>query len=427
MNRRALLVSAAKPTWSWNFSARPALPPGASFSRASTATYVDGAGVLRTASSNAPRFDCDPLTGTSLGYLAEMQSTNIIPWSEDFVGHWTSGSTYCTSAAAMAPNGSMTATKYRAAGVANPQLYISFASAAATRYAWSAFVRRDPASATPLDVTIVTQTGSSADQGTVWYNLAGAGTATKIGGIPLAAWGIHALANGWYFIWAQHTSTVAGTGYHQINLVNSATGSAIPSPDANSGVFIWGAQVEVGGVTSYIPTNGAAATRAADTLALPVSAMTGWNGGQGGAIVATYRLSTLLPTGSVQQAPAVLSDGSFDNVVFSTAYNNGSGGRRGLNIRSAGVDQVNIDTTAPPGPGVRSKLATGWGTSHAQQAADGVLISSVNTPVALPVGLTTLCIGGRESGSAQRLCGAIESVAYYAGARSDAFVQRVSR
>jgi hypothetical protein len=48
------------------------------FTRASSATYIDSAGTLRTAAVDVPRFDHNPTTGESLGLLVEDQRTNSI-------------------------------------------------------------------------------------------------------------------------------------------------------------------------------------------------------------------------------------------------------------------------------------------------------------------------------------------------------------
>jgi hypothetical protein len=48
------------------------------FTRASSGTFVDSAGVIQTASTNVPRFDHNPITGESLGLLVEAQRTNSI-------------------------------------------------------------------------------------------------------------------------------------------------------------------------------------------------------------------------------------------------------------------------------------------------------------------------------------------------------------
>lgn len=51
------------------------------FERSTTATYIDKSGVLRTAAINEPRFE-------KQGLLIEGQSTNLFPYSQDFIGKW---------------------------------------------------------------------------------------------------------------------------------------------------------------------------------------------------------------------------------------------------------------------------------------------------------------------------------------------------
>ena len=82
--RRALLGGSAlrRPSLSLNFLAMSPsgiLDPRVTFSRASSATYVNAAGILSTAASNVPRFDYSPTNiGTPLGLLVERQATNIL-------------------------------------------------------------------------------------------------------------------------------------------------------------------------------------------------------------------------------------------------------------------------------------------------------------------------------------------------------------
>jgi len=76
---RSLLFASNKlrPLVSYSFMGGT-LPEGLTFSRASSAWYFDGTGTLQQASSNAPRFDCDPATGVPKGLLIEEQRTNNI-------------------------------------------------------------------------------------------------------------------------------------------------------------------------------------------------------------------------------------------------------------------------------------------------------------------------------------------------------------
>ena len=54
------------------------LDPRVSFSRASTGTYFDKYGVMRTAAAGVPRIDYDPVTGSCNGLLVEESRTNVL-------------------------------------------------------------------------------------------------------------------------------------------------------------------------------------------------------------------------------------------------------------------------------------------------------------------------------------------------------------
>jgi hypothetical protein len=69
---------AIKPTLLLDFANVKALDPRITFTRASTATYVDQFGVMQTAASGVARFDHNPTTEESLGLLIEEQRTNLV-------------------------------------------------------------------------------------------------------------------------------------------------------------------------------------------------------------------------------------------------------------------------------------------------------------------------------------------------------------
>jgi hypothetical protein len=60
------------------FALQKTLDPRVSFTRASSGTYVGSDGLLKTATTNEPRFDHNPTTGESLGLLVEEPRTNSI-------------------------------------------------------------------------------------------------------------------------------------------------------------------------------------------------------------------------------------------------------------------------------------------------------------------------------------------------------------
>lgn len=65
-------------TWGWNFVNTPSIPPGMTFTRASSGTYIDSLGNMQTAGNDTPRFTYDA-NGVGLGYLSELSSTNVVP------------------------------------------------------------------------------------------------------------------------------------------------------------------------------------------------------------------------------------------------------------------------------------------------------------------------------------------------------------
>jgi hypothetical protein len=60
------------------FALQKTLDPRVTFTRASSATFIDSAGTLQTAAVDVPRFDHNPTTGESLGLLVEEQRTNLL-------------------------------------------------------------------------------------------------------------------------------------------------------------------------------------------------------------------------------------------------------------------------------------------------------------------------------------------------------------
>jgi hypothetical protein len=66
------------PALSLDFMTPGTLSPLLTFTRASTATYFDSAGVMQTAAVNAPRWDYDPATLALRGLLLEDQRTNLL-------------------------------------------------------------------------------------------------------------------------------------------------------------------------------------------------------------------------------------------------------------------------------------------------------------------------------------------------------------
>jgi hypothetical protein len=70
-NTTELNYPKVRPTLDLNFARVKELYPIITFTRASGGSYVGADGLIKLAGVNEPRFDHDPYTGESLGFLVE--------------------------------------------------------------------------------------------------------------------------------------------------------------------------------------------------------------------------------------------------------------------------------------------------------------------------------------------------------------------
>jgi len=261
------------------------LAPYVTFTRSSTATRYNSAGLLETVAANAPRYDYDPLTLQLRGLLIEEQRTNLLTYSEEFDNAaWAKPATASITAnAGVAPNGLTQADKlvdnpsaaehgiYRSITVSS-HVYSVYAKAAELSVIYFRFRQ---ATGQALSVAFDLANGTvckTTNQGT--YYTSGVGSIQPVG-------------NGWYrcsvyVACASLTSNVFISVANTNNPTFTTNGDYQYSGNGTDGVLIWGAQLEAGAfATSYIPTTTASVTRAASSATATTLSDIGFNASTG--------------------------------------------------------------------------------------------------------------------------------------------------
>jgi hypothetical protein len=223
-------------------------------SRASSATYFDSTGVLRIAGTNQPRygFGYDATSGkwVSQGLVLEAAATNLFDSS---IGTLTQlASTTVTPNALTAPDGSLTAQRVTASSN-YVYKYLPSVVGGGVVHTMSFFVK-------PVNNVVRFAVGGTA--GSMSYVL---DFSTSTPGITFSN-GSNATNYG------SSLTSVGNSGWWRFTGTFSFSGSAgytefqwSFSGGTNLDAYLWGMQIETGYVaTSYIPTYGSTATRAAD-------------------------------------------------------------------------------------------------------------------------------------------------------------------
>jgi len=208
--------------------------PGFTYSRTGAATAADLSGGVVNFAANAPR-------RTDAGLLFETVRTNFIRRSQDLdnVLWIPTGTVTRTANHALAPDGTMTATRVQQGPAAS--LIGDVATGAPT--------------STPVIVSFWAK-GVSAGQ--IIATRSGASGAA----VP------HTLTTSWQrFTWAFTSHATAEV----LQFANNGWGGGTSTAAATQDAHIWGAQFEVGTtVSSYIPTAGASVARGLDVAAVTV-------------------------------------------------------------------------------------------------------------------------------------------------------------
>jgi hypothetical protein len=210
------------------------------FTRASSGTFVKPDGTLSTHSSNG-----------ALG-------NNLLSFPQDFNNTaWGKSNITVTANTGIAPNGTNTAYKIDETTANNFHFLQTQSIVSGIQYTYSFYAK-----GAERNIIAIGGAGLFASNNNVQFDL-NLGTTTNSGTNPTATSSIENVGNDWYRCIITYTAT--GTAGFTVCLDNrtifdtdNADTLAGPSYTGNSesGIFIWGAQLEVGSTaTEYFPTN----------------------------------------------------------------------------------------------------------------------------------------------------------------------------
>jgi hypothetical protein len=277
---------AISPSLSLNFARSKTLDPRITFTRTSTATRVNGQGLIEVVGANQPRFDhsYDPVSGTvkSLGLLIEEQRQNILNESVVTTSNWTGGTSNTTysnlslNALGIFPGVEVTSTTGAAWHRRTTGYNVPFVSG--TQYALTFYYREGTSGYARLQLRYNSQESfvQGPVDGSAWTIQQSIGTITNV---------TTTLLDGQSTYKTSYIFTPNFTGVADLGIGVGLEGSAGVT------IIALGAQVEQGAFpTSYIPTSGSTVTRSPDSVTMTGDNFSDWYNQDEGTIYVSQKL-----------------------------------------------------------------------------------------------------------------------------------------
>lgn len=372
--------------------------------------FMGPAGLLVQSVTNTPRVEYDA-AGNCLGLLMEASRTNLCLQSQDFATTWTLTNCTISANATTGPDGTASADKIvenSAAGTSHvPNQSISFTSG--TTYTISVWLK-----AAERTVAVV-QVGAApfgAAQGALIDLQTGAVSVSS--GTPTVA--ATQYPNGWWRVSVTKAATSTAAANVSVFLHNG-TGVTYDG-NGTSGLFVYGAQVEVGAfASSYIPTTTGSVARTADscirTLGSEFSATAG-------TIVLAGRTSGGQDAGAGQTIIEIDDTTSNERHTITRAA---TADTVRYNVFDGGVLQSTMES-ATLGNSTAFKSSFAWALNDIAQSTNGGTVTT-DTSATLPT-VTQLVLAGPGGNGNSFMNGHIRRFDYYPTRLSNAFLQSAS-
>jgi hypothetical protein len=373
-----------------------------SFSRASTGTYFNSAGVLTSAAVNEPRFDYayNGTSWVSKGLLVEEQRTNFRKDSNTLSSSFSTGPAQLSSAAIASPDATLNAWKFfeapSASGSVLQRLYDPAFVYSGSQSTFSIFAKAGERKR--LGVFLNLNPGAYGS----WFDLT-TGSSGNDGSYTGATQYMTNVGNGWYRCNMVVPSGNPVTNAMQLyvledNSTNITSSSRIG--DGTSGLYLAFAQFETGSFpTSYIPTTTSAVTRSADVCQITGGDFSGFWNEPAGALVAEGDTPASGTKSLVSADNATANESTILRTVGTDPL---------FVVTDGGVGQASIDA-GTVSSSTAFKLAAAYTVNDFAVSKDGAAVV-IDTSGTIPTP-TQITIGTDAAGN--YLCGHIARLRYF--------------
>lgn len=386
------------------------LDPRFTFTRNSKGTFIDSTGLIKTAESNIPRITYDNNTRELDGLLLERASTNIVQNSTSFAE--------CTSftkatSPAMDPMGGFAATRYTRFSTIPTTLAQTIGPAQSTGpITASCFVK--PGTRPLLNFLLRNSTTATDYAHTPITASTQPYARTQISSVGPTYSTYEAYPNGWFRV-----SLTVISGFSSGNVIAfylGETGGVDNESQINTYHDVFGMQVEHGEyATSYIPTSGAAVTRAADLISISSLSIP-----SSGSIYIDARPLT------ARADDTLISLKNASNQKINLAFNSNSATYNSLALISSysGTSKASLPLPVPSTNRERNIIT--WGAQNYQYTKDSSRFAP-SLSASVPANLISLSIGHDSVDATKAFNGHINNVYMWSGELAPAVAEALVR
>ena len=359
------------------------------FTRGSVATRINAQGLIENVASGQSRLDYPMIDGVQKGcphHILEPARTQLVQYSEDFSSGWVLDDATIISNNAISPDGALNATLLKGNTNSSRHNLVTSGQASSTG-SFSVFVKAK-------ELKYVQIASANTVQQYVNFDLSNGIIGTV--GSSFSNAKLEYYGNGWYRCIVVSANQFNGFYVSLVSGLNATWLESWVMPNNTDGLYIYGAQLEVGSyATSYIPNNGNAAgvTRSAET-ANGAGNSTTFNDSEG--VLMAEIANSETTTGSYL---GICNGGSSERLII---------GNEGGLLRvytdvfvSGSIQSANKDF---------NKIAVKYNSSNTSIYYNGFLIKSINVSANLS-GINELKF--TSGGSAQNFYGKAKQIQYF--------------